>query len=117
MRLMRDFLDRFAWWTFRPDQALLVEQPGAESIGSFIGVARTLDKRSVIAYLPQGGTVKLNAAALGRVLSSRWYDPSTSALRPARSEGAGPTLSFTTPGANPGGDPDWVLWLDLDPAR
>jgi hypothetical protein len=117
LRLLRDFLDRFSWWTFRPDQALLAEQPGAESPAGFIAVARTLDKRSVIAYLPQGGSVKFNAAALGRVLSSRWYDPVTSALRPAPARDAGPALSFSTPGSNPAGDPDWVLWLDLDPAR
>lgn len=115
LRLMRDFLDRFQWWTLRPEPAMLAEQPGSASPQKFIAISRTTDKRIALAYLPQGGTVKLNASALGRILSARWFDPSSSAVRAAKVEGASPTLFLTTPGSNFSGDSDWVLWLDLDP--
>jgi hypothetical protein len=106
------------WWTLRPAQELLAEQPGAAkgAADRFILAARSETERLVIVYVPEGGDVKLDLPKLGAsgdagggapALVATWFDPVTGARKPAgRVAPTGPQVWKA-----PRPDQDWVLLL------
>jgi hypothetical protein len=68
----------------------------------------TPDGTLALIYLPRGGTAHVTWANLGtQGRTAKWLDPTTGKLSSA---GAGAT-SYTTPGNNAAGQPDWYLVL------
>ena len=57
-------------------------------------------------YLSHATTIGIDEAAMGAGYVAHWLDPATGATIPAT---AGP--SYTSPGKNSAGGPDWVLVL------
>jgi hypothetical protein len=82
----------------------------------YVTAALTRDGRLAMAYLPQGGTIRVALGKLQGGITARWFDPTNNQFRTI----AGSPFSnrgkqqFTPPGKNSAGDPDWVLVLEAD---
>ncbi len=86
-----------------PPRELVVEQPGRGDPALFVAAARTDDAAAAVAYLPKGGSVTLDVAALKRPAAARWFDPRTGGWSSAGALTEG-TQEFTAPDTR-----DWVL--------
>lgn len=105
MKHLRTFFDAFEWWRLRPSQELLAEQAGVEDPSRFIAAARSEDNRWAVAYLPVGGTVRLNLEGLPSTLVARWFNPRDGRWQKPVPV-AGPTATLAAPS-----NEDWALWL------
>lgn len=92
------------WTALRPAQELLTRQPHPEDPARFVSVVATPERDQVLIYLPVGGTVELDAARVGAVLSkARWFDPRRGTFQPGTAQAGG---RFMAPD-----EQDWVLVL------
>jgi len=88
------------WWRLRPAPGLLGKQPGEREPAKFIAVAATGDRDTLVAYLPEGGEIVVDAAKLKTMRSE--------VLNPWTGERTG--IAAREPGCFvlPSGE-DWVL--------
>jgi hypothetical protein len=105
LTVMKDFFEALPWWELRPAQGLLAVQPGADEPKRFIAVAATDDGRAVVAYLPEGGAIRLQG--LRRPLQARWFDPRDGTYAQAGQVEA--EAALTAPD-----EQDWVLVLQAE---
>jgi hypothetical protein len=87
---------------------------GLVSTNDYATCAYTDDGTLALAYLPSGNTVTMNLDALSGAITAQWYDPASGTYSPIDGSpftNAG-MQTFTPPGYNSDGDPDWVLVLD-----
>jgi len=118
------------WYDLVPDQShsfvtagygsfISTGPPATPTRGRFAGndyvtAALTPDGALGMAYLPQGGSIRVALRKLQNGITARWFDPIANTFRAI----AGSPFSnrgryrFTAPGKNSGGDPDWVLVLE-----
>ncbi len=116
-----------AWYNLVPDQTHafvtrgygIFVTNGLFSGNNYVTAAVTPDGALGMAYLPQGGRITVAMTNLQNNVLARWFDPSadtftTIAGSPFSNTG---TQTFTPPGNNSTGDPDWVLVLEstVDP--
>ena len=89
-----------------PDQSLLLEaKAGAEHRRACRG------EGYVFAYLPQGGSVKLNLSSLSAsAVHGWWYDPRTGGVKDLGALPKQDQMDFVAPWAGPCSD--WILVLD-----
>ena len=73
MTVLKALFESLPWWQLRPAQALLAEQPGHENPRRYVAVAATDDGSTVVAYLPEGGEIRLRG--LAQALHAQWFDP------------------------------------------
>jgi hypothetical protein len=75
--------------------------------------ARTPDGKLGIVYLPTRRLVSVDLRRLGPEVDAKWYDPTSGQFIPVGGSPFRNTAKwdFTPPGANAGGDDDWVLVL------
>ena len=77
---MQHLVDCFGsvdWWRLRPDQELLVEQPGADDPNLWVAACRTEEGDQAIVYLPKGGCIRMRIAKLQDGCTGFWFDPRT----------------------------------------
>jgi hypothetical protein len=111
-----------AWYNLVPDQGHAFVTGGYGSFvtnglftgNNYVTSAVTPDGLLGMAYLPQGGTITVAMTKLQNSIIARWFDPSTNTFTaiagsPFSNTGS---QSFTPPGNNSAGDPDWVLVLE-----
>jgi len=103
MKYLAGLFTSIPWWTLRPDDSLLVEQPGKENPARYISASRSEDGNLVVVYLPMGGEVRLRPGELVQGLSGQWFDPRTGQRTLAHDTGQG---TFCAPE-----EQDWVLVL------
>ena len=103
--ILRKFFDALPWWQLRPTPEILCRQPGFEDPARFIAAARTDDRKLAVLYVPCGGEVDINPAALRPGMQMRWFGPRTGEWTdaPALPE---QRLVLKTPDSN-----DWVLCI------
>lgn len=106
MRHLKDLFASLKWWTLRPAQHLLAEQPGQENATRFIAIAAAEDSSWALAYIPEGGTIQLLTETLKKPLRARWFNPRTGIWSGAPVELTTLTATVKAPDAG-----DWVLWL------
>jgi hypothetical protein len=75
--MRREFFTSLAWWTLRPDDSLLAEQPGRDDPARYISASRSESGDLAVIYLPAGGRVKLKGGALKDGLRAEWIGPRT----------------------------------------
>jgi hypothetical protein len=103
MKYTAELFTSIAWWTLRPDDSLLVEQPGATDPARYISVSRSEKGDLALIYLPVGGEVNLKAGILAEGLAAEWFDPRTGQRTTAQAVAPG---TFRAPE-----EQDWVLLL------
>jgi hypothetical protein len=103
MQRLAHCFNALAWWTLRPDERLLLEQPGMADPARFISSARSEKGDLAVLYLPVGGKVALAADRLAEGLEGYWFDPRTGQSLPAPAHEGN---RFEAPD-----EQDWVLVL------
>jgi len=98
MKYLEGFFTSIAWWRLRPDQRLIVGQPGAGDSARHIAASRSEEEDLAVVYLPTGGTVRLDEGVL-----AEWFDPRTGSRSPVPGP---PASEFRAPDSQ-----DWVLLL------
>lgn len=90
---------------------------GNMSTDNYSTCSRTSNGALALCYDPQGNALTIALSWFGAPLTARWYDPTNNTFSsisgsPFANVGS---HSFSTPGNNSAGDPDWVLVLALAP--
>ena len=109
------------WFKLIPDQRHKIvtagfgtfADTGSVNASDYVTAASTQDGKLAFAYLPTGGTIRVDTRRLATPVRARWYDPTRGTYRavsgsPFRKTGL---TSFTSPGKNADRDSDWVLVL------
>lgn len=115
---LRDLFAKLPWWQLVPDMdetfvtsgrgvKLTSDEPMDVLDNDYVTAARTHDGRTAVAYVPTERTITIDRAKLATGVAASWVDPVSGARRPAAMSD-----TFTTPGANAGGDHDWLLLFD-----
>ena len=103
MKYVENFFTSIAWWTLRPDNNLLAEQPDGDAPVAHVSGARSENGDLAVFYLPVGGRLKLKKGALKEGLHAEWFSPRTGervSIKRSAQEG------FLSPDQQ-----DWVLLL------
>jgi len=103
MKYLEEFFTSIAWWTLRPDDNLLAEQPGGDDPARHVSASRSEKRDLAVIYLPVGGSVKLRDGGLAKGLQAEWFNPRTGSRTRIQS-----TASSTFQAPDP---QDWVLLL------
>jgi len=103
MKYLEEFFTSLAWWTLRPDDGLLAEQPGREDPARYISASRSESGDLAVIYLPVGGEVGIVEKILKKGLLAVWFDPRTGKRTPIQSSAQN---LFLAPDQQ-----DWVLLL------
>ena len=96
LTILRAFFQRLPWTELRPAPELLSQQPGATGLERFIAVAATPSLSWIVAYLPCGGTLRLERPPAAGGGAAWWVDPRTGewipyeSWDPARGEALAP---------------------------
>lgn len=79
----------------------------------YVTASATPSGSLLVAYIPEAhsGSVTIDMTKLRGSATASWYDPSDGSTTAIGSIANTGTHAFTTPGANAGGDHDWVLRL------
>jgi hypothetical protein len=100
------------WWTLVPDvDHHLVDAGAGPGPDQAVG-ALACDGSFAVVYVPTKRSLTMRLAGLrAGSVALRWYDPYSGATEAATdaSVPAGGEVTVETPGANAGGDADWVL--------
>ena len=99
------FFRALPWWTLRPDQDMIVEQPWAEDAEKYVVAARSEAGALAVIYMPAGGALKLHTGSLVRPSAARWFHP-RSGQWIAAGDVTGATLAVAPPD-----EEDWVLCI------
>lgn len=102
MRHLNDLFTSIDWWTLRPDQRVLVEQPFSELnlATGFVTAARSESGDLAVLYLPVGADITVRRE-LVRATNAEWFDPRTGDRRAA--------VPITGSTYRPPDGRDWVL--------
>ncbi|MBI3973270.1 MAG: DUF4038 domain-containing protein [Chloroflexi bacterium] len=106
LHYLYDSFTSFAWWTLRPDQSLLREQPDARDVLRYVTAARSDDGSLAALYLPAGGTVTIDASHLSRPLRATWLNPRDGA------RASGPIVGERSASLDAPDTQDWLLVLE-----
>ncbi|PHN05651.1 apiosidase-like domain-containing protein [Flavilitoribacter nigricans] len=105
--LLSAFIQEYDWWTLKPAQELLIQQPGTETFNAFISVVSDDRKELILVYTPKNQAFSLRLAA-ANAYRARWFDPLTGQYRQTGiSSSDRGRIGFTPPR-----DQDWVLVLE-----
>jgi hypothetical protein len=102
MKYLAELFTSLAWWTLRPDDHLLAEQPGDDP-ARHVSVARSEEGDLAVIYMPVGGSLSLKQGILKEGLQAEWFDPRNGQRMSAGSSGQ---TTFEAPDQK-----DWVLVL------
>jgi hypothetical protein len=108
------------WWTFVPDVNGELVVRGGGSGQEHTATARTDDRALAVVYLPGQREITVDLAQLqGPQVRARWLDPADGQFADA-SQRVFTSLgleSLRPPGANSGGEGDWVLLLTSEASQ
>jgi len=86
MKYLGELFNSIPWWTLRPDNHLLAEQPGGNNPAWHVSASRSKRGDLAVVYVPWGGEVKLRRGVLAEGLVTEWFDPRTGRRTPATPE-------------------------------
>jgi hypothetical protein len=101
-----------AWHTLALDDALVTAGRGTPGDDDEVVATRSADHRQAVIYLPPDGasSITVDLSRMTGAVTAIWQDPAAD-HSVAAGDGLTGSHTFTTPGANSGGDADWVLVL------
>jgi hypothetical protein len=76
MGYLAGFFKKQEWWNLYPAQELLVKQPGNEIFNQFVSILKSIDNRTILAYLPVKLSVQIRKP-LGISYKATWFNPVT----------------------------------------
>jgi hypothetical protein len=110
LKHLRTLLEAREWWTLVPDvkNEVVVTGHGESQRNNLATAARTVDGRSLLAYLPGPRTLTVDLAKMtGTPLVASWFNPRT-----GESTKIGEFTEKQRTEFNPRGEGDWVLVIE-----
>ena len=92
--------------SLRPDPNVLIDQPGDDSIASYVASSSSSDGSLVVVYTPIETRLKINVTKLPSPLIAAWINPRTGERKDVLAVLRGSALECPAPG-----DGDWLLIL------
>lgn len=119
---LNSLLHSLKWYNLIPDQSHEIVTSGYGTLDTsengscinandYVTTSYLADGTASVSYIPQGATVAVDLSKFSSPVTAKWYDPTSSSsitISGSPFANAG-TQSFSTPGNNSAGDPDWVL--------
>ena len=96
MSYLAQFITKFEWWNLFPAQYLLVEQPGDATFSHFVSLVKSVDNKTILAYLPVNLTIKIRKP-LEANYSIKWFDPVKNVYTDGTAIDDGSVLTLTSP--------------------
>lgn len=90
------FIQQLPWWTLRPAQELLVEQPGDRTFDEFVSVLKSEDHRTILVYLPGPVRARLRLP-LREPYACRYFDPVVGEYLPGSRTTSEPLVELLSP--------------------
>ncbi len=109
MQYLHHFFQGIDWWRLVPDPNRLLEQPGKKDASKFIAVSAADEGDLLVAYMPEGGSLRLLVDDLKTPATARWFHPRTGGWVEAEELGPSPQ-TFDAPDRN-----DWILLITHRP--
>ena len=106
MRHLAAFFGSIDFWKLRPAPEMLAKQPGTESAGRFVSVARSEEGEFAVAYVPQDRAVEVVLKQLPPRPQITWVNPRDGTRSPAVGVVTESALQLPTPAAG-----DWLLLI------
>jgi len=106
MGYLAQFIRKFEWWNLFPAQELLIKQPGDQTFNHFVSLVKSIDNKTMIAYLPVKLTVKIRKPSAFDY-HVRWFDPVKNIYSDGRLIDDGVVLTISSPE-----DSDMLLILE-----
>ena len=103
---IRSAFESINFHSLRPDPNVLIEQPGDDSIASYVAASSSLDGSLVVVYTPVEARLKINVSKLPSPLIAAWINPRTGERNDVLAVLRGSALECPAPG-----DGDWLLIL------
>ncbi|WP_402467088.1 apiosidase-like domain-containing protein [Isoptericola aurantiacus] len=110
---IRDVVASLPWWTLVPDSGDLLtggiggNPDASDQLETDLATAAVSpDGDLALVYVPTDRTITLDVDRLAEGAGAWWVDPTT-----GEATSTNPAATMTTPGANAGGDHDWLLVL------
>lgn len=76
MGYLNQMFSKLEWWSLKPANELLVDQPGDQAYKHFISVLATEDRSEIIIYTPVKQSIRLFDLQMDSY-SAQWFDPIT----------------------------------------
>jgi hypothetical protein len=96
MGYLAQFINGFEWWNLFPAKDLLVHQPGDEIFNHFVSLVKSIDNKTILAYLPVKMKVDIRKPLEGNY-RVRWFDPSNNIYSNGIADDQGLILSISSP--------------------
>lgn len=120
MARLNAFIQSIAWHKLVPSglagmRTLITAGGSSVASSSYVSASAARDGTLLVAYVPPShtGAISVDMVAMSGPTRARWFDPTSAAYTLIASGLANSgTRSFSTPGNNSAGQPDWVLVLD-----
>lgn len=100
------FIQQFRWWELYPAQEILMTQPGLKKFNHFVSVVKSLDNKTIMAYVPVKSTLKFRKPLSGNY-KIRWFNPVTNQSVDGMAEDSGSVITVISPG-----DSDFILIME-----
>jgi hypothetical protein len=125
MERLNSFIRSVRWWELVPSglggmKTLIISGGNNPADPGYVAASANPSGSLLIAYIPPAhkGGIMVDMSAMREKARARWYDPASGDWQeidgsPFDNRG---TCSFLPPGLNHGGEPDWVLMLDIPDA-
>ncbi|SHO59974.1 DUF4038 domain-containing protein [Algoriphagus zhangzhouensis] len=107
MGYLNQLFTKFKWWELKPNQTLLVHQPGEESFDQFVSILSDAENKLLLVYTPQMQTFQIKPI-FGKSYKVTWFNPATNEYLPGESIQIYQILTFENPF-----EEDAVLILEL----
>lgn len=107
MGYLNQLFTKFKWWELKPNQTLLVHQPGEESFDQFVSILSEAENKLLLVYTPQKQTFQIKPI-FGKSYNVIWFNPATNEYLPGESIQMNQILTFENPF-----EEDAVLILEL----
>lgn len=108
MKWLADFFSRIEFYRLRPDQRILMVQPGELDVKRFVSASRTENRDLTVLYSPEDSILYLRPALLPAAYRAVWFSPRSGSVEPAVGRVQGEALVFEAPRAGV----DWLLKIE-----
>ncbi len=106
VRHLSKFFNELEYWRLRPAPEMLAKQPGSESAGRFIAMARSVEGDFAVGYVPSDRAIELKLNQLPPRPQITWFNPRDGTRSPAVGVVTDASLQLPTPAAG-----DWLLLI------
>jgi hypothetical protein len=97
MGYLAQFIKEFEWWDLFPAQQLLVNQPGDVTYNHFVSLVKSVDNKTILAYLPEKLTISIRKPPGASNYHVRWFNPVKNSYTDGKISDEGNVMTLTSP--------------------